>query len=340
MKFEQDERIIKEHLGKVRTPEYDIQLALADRIRHPRRFAGKSVLIMAAVMIGIFGLIGAGTYYEWKSFGFDGSVSDGSAAPTDTSLSEDTEFSSTVTQELSLDPSELQPGEVLIVTHLQDGSQSSANAACGVFRTDSEQALQDMLLLCSIPYAIPTQLPDGYVFDEAVVQFYADADMLNTPSESLTVEGEQEKTIRQAIKLPDGYQKNIQDIYVGYVNSSGEFIRMTISLAAASWNVSFGAPDTAYSEKLNLDGYNQALLICDESRKNGSYYSLAMNSDIPVVTAVNLMDLGQMERNAAAGIEGNREPFEETYDQLAYYIESSAIEKEELLRFVDGLQRP
>lgn len=297
MKFEQDERIIKEHLGKVRTPEYDIQLALADRIRHPRRFAGKSVLILAAVMIGIFGLIGAGTYYEWKSFGFDGSVSDGSAAPTDTSLSEDTEFSSTVTQELSLDPSELQPGEVLIVTHLQDGSQSSANAACGVFRTDSEQALQDMLVLCSIPYAIPTQLPDGY-------------------------------------------QKNIQDIYVGYVNSSGEFIRMTISLAAASWNVSFGAPDTAYSEKLNLDGYNQALLICDESRKNGSYYSLAMNSDIPVVTAVNLMDLGQMERNAAAGIEGNREPFEETYDQLAYYIESSAIEKEELLRFVDGLQRP
>ena len=124
MKFEQDERIIKEHLGKVRTPEYDIQLALADRIRHPRRFAGKSVLILAAVMIGIFGLIGAGTYYEWKSFGFDGSVSDGSAAPTDTSLSEDTEFSSTVTQELSLDPSELQPGEVLIVTHLQDGSQS------------------------------------------------------------------------------------------------------------------------------------------------------------------------------------------------------------------------
>ena len=120
------------------------------------------------------------------------------------------------------------------------------------------------------------------LFDEAVVQFYADADMLNTPSESLTVEGEQEKTIRQAIKLPDGYQKNIQDIYVGYVNSSGEFIRMTISLAAASWNVSFGAPDTAYSEKLNLDGYNQALLICDESRKNGSYYSLAMNSDIPV----------------------------------------------------------
>ena len=65
-----------------------------------------------------------------------------------------------------------------------------------------------------------------------------------------------------------------------------------------------------------------------------------MNSDIPVVTAVNLMDLGRTERNAAAGIEDNREPFEETYDQLAYYIESSAIEKEELLRFVDGLQRP
>ncbi len=340
MKFDQDERLIKEQLSKVRTPEYDLQLALADRIRHPRRFAGKSFMILAAVLLGLFGLIGAGTYYEWKSFRFDGSVNDGtSPSPENAAAGEDTEFSNAVSQEMSLEPSALAPGEVSIITHLQDG-QSSSNAACGVFRTDSEQTLLDILLPCAIPYSIPTQLPVGYQFEEAVVQFYADAGMLDTPSESLTVEGEHDITIRQTLKLPDGYQKNIQDIYVGYVNSSGEFIRITISLAAADWNVSFGAPDTAYSEKLKLDGYNQALLICDESRKNGSYYSLGMTRDIPVVTAANLMDLGRSERNAAAGIKDSRESFEETYDQLSYYIESSAIEREELMNFVDGLKRP
>ncbi|WP_343247667.1 hypothetical protein [Diplocloster hominis] len=340
MKFDQDERLIKEQLSKVCTPEYDLSLALADRIRPPRRFAGKSFIILAAVLLGLFGLIGAGTYYEWKSFRFDGSVNDGASSSLEsTADGEDSEFSSVVSQEMSLTPSALAPGEVSIVTHLQDG-QSSSNAACGVFRTDSEQTLLDLLLPCAIPYSIPTRLPDGYQFEEAVIQFYVDPGMLDIPSESLSIEGEHDKTIRQTLKLPDGYQKNIQDIYVGYVNSSGEFIRMTISLAAADWNVSFGAPDTAYSEKLKLDGYNQALLICDESRKNGSYYSLGMTRDIPVVTAVNLMDLGRSERNAAAGIKDSREPFEETYNQLSYYIESSAIEKGELMDFVKGFKTP
>ncbi len=342
MKLDYEELEIKAAFETITTPEYNIANPIESEKPNNLRSGSmlRRIVLVSILCLSMLPVIGYAKDRIWKVFYLDGTEVEDSdisqVKETEASVSTSINIVDDYIKERQL----ISPGSVLIrsVGNGQEGTLKE-------FRTNDMSKLRELAKNSNTDILLPAYIPEGYMLTEGVVNFYISKDMLNTES---TYSEREKDTIIQEFQLPEQFWSNISNLVLIYKNSEGEQISFDVSYSSADGTTGFGAPPSATSEKVDLEGFEEGLIICDEEKANPSqtYYSGAFTKMGREVKAYSLFLLGIGERIEAYQYDREQSILTaletsdhgmEILNKAVYFIEGTAIDKEELIKIMESV---
>ena len=331
MNMTNEEKIIRDAYEKIDTPEYDAAKDVLRRLHStPRKnLALKRVIIAAAVVCLCAAAVGAVKLIDWQSFNLFGERTgdENMPLPTAGAMFQDpfSEYDGQFTSEAAL-------GESRIVV-LEDGSGSSSGT--GHYKSDDFDAIAAYVNNAGSPLPLPAYVPEGYVFIWGKVEFYLDVESLKSELVSSEVK---DGKLYEVYKLPEGYDKKIEWVRLEYVGPGGSKLTCESHLGyALDENTSFshGAPESAAADKIEISGFDEAILIHDAEKANFYLNIAVLYKEIPEVNAVfSLASALHPSENIPYFSE---EAYVHNFSAILSTIEAESLSGEEVIKIAESL---
>ena len=184
---------------------------------------------------------------------------------------------------------------------------------------------------------MPSYIPAGYALTEGVIEFYLDADSLQS---KLVASDDLDGKTYERYKLPSDYGKNVCGLSLYYANEGGSVLTYRVQLTSAlgeNSSIDFGAPGNAISEKIEIYGFDAAILILDKSKNNGLLSSGKLYKEIPSIDAVDIFSLSStIQQNRVLRFEDDASSM--TYSAVVYSIDAENLDAEEIIRIAESIQ--
>lgn len=334
MNTNHEDKLIRDIFEQVQTPSYDVSSDVLKRILSiPRkRVAIKRVAIVAAALCVSFALLRAAKLIGWQSFNFFGETREYDDNPLVSNAEHQDPDHLTKYDNTFL--SEAVAGEVRLVI-VKD--EAGGGACIGPERTNDWDKINSFAKYSNRPMELPSYIPAGYALTEGVIEFYPDADSLQ--SEMVSSEVLDGKTY-ETYKLPADYGKNVCGLSLYYADEGGNVLTYRVQLMSAlgeNNSINFGAPGNAVSEKIEVYGFDAAILILDKAKNNGMLSSGKLYKEIPSIDAVDIFSLSstiQQNRVLRFGDDASNT----TYSAVVYSIDAENLGKEEIIRIAESIQ--
>lgn len=311
----------------------------------------KKLTIILITVIGIFSLLGAGIYYQSKTYRFDGTADQDQAKYRIDNLARTLEEYSASSTKTSASMSDLAESasnresswKEITLQFLENGARSSQNP----YHVESMEAVIKILEESKNKLSYPTYIPEGYSFAGASLNTYISPDMMMLePIESSISNG----VITETYLMPDSMVQNIESIYIQYKNKNGDHLDYNMNLANND-DLGFGASGDARAQTLTETGFEKGVLIREPDKDTYGYsiigYFLNPIETIDYIfpTGLGLEYRYHRYESERAKIEVNNLGLEETinshieqYHYVMYNISGDSLSEEELLKMVKSLK--
>ncbi len=337
MNMNYEDQYIKDALNRIKTPAYDPTDDVLRRLQPaPRKnVALRRVLIVALILCLVAAALGAAKLIIAKMINFDGEITTFAYQPnpiTPTATPE-TEPENIYVDEEHEFTSAAQPGELRIVINNADNSSRSniPHIAFTDINTAMEYAANSV-----IPLSFPQYIPEGYTFREGGIEFFASEESLS--AELIYSEIKDDKLYETYI-LPEGYEKNIQGIWLDYTDSEGHRLRYNIH---AWWfedrnDFSYNLTDGKTAQVYVPDGFDEGLIIHDSSDNAYSLNAATFYMEIePVASIYNFS--GTMHPETMPEKFRTDEYKYEILTALTYGINGEVLSEEEIIKIAESIE--
>lgn len=241
------------------------QNSKGNRVNCPGKRRHRRTWILLVALLAALGLIGAGIYYEMKTFHMDGTADQDSFSYhwnqfwnqfQKFDLCASVEGESVATELTGQQDKEA--WRYLTLTHekKEDGTFMSGEGM-SYTTTDADEM---STFLVNSELSQPDEVPDGYQISQVDFSFYLTYDLLEAiPISSIMNE---EGVVTEVYEMPDAYQDHISMVNIIYENEEGKEFTYEACLTFSD-DTSIGASGDAVSETLLLDGYLSAVCITE-----------------------------------------------------------------------------
>lgn len=318
----------------------------------------KKLTLVFVTVLSVLTLMGAGVYYEYKTYRFSG------VADEDTLKYKVDELAKTL-EEYSMFKSQEQSttngvgimtdsAELLVdddnswrTIHAQFQENGSSATSSPYHVTDLEKV--EMILDNSVnPMLSPTYIPSGYSFTGGYINFYISPDMMML--EPLTSHI-QDEIITEAYLMPENIIRNVNGISMQYENDKGDKLEFNIELSESD-NPGFGASGNATVKTLNEEGFSRSIVIQepDIETYGHSIVGYFQNPILPIdyVTPAALgieyryntygfLNIPK-ESFEKIGIEGAIIPYLGKYEHVLYSVVGESLSEDELLKVIRSVE--
>jgi hypothetical protein len=271
-----DENKIKKMYERIDTPEYDVKDKVMAQIRVTKKVPRiNRKILLAAVLCLVFLLAGtaaaAGVFnHIFTLHLFSDELIDDAPQPTPTPTIDTSDM--IVTQETDI-------GSVLLqfvnqaefgeyrLAHCYDknGMGHSSDGVSPVETTDFKE-MKEYIENSNIPLPIPKYIPKGYEFSRGYIEFYFDERIFDIEPSSIY---EEDGIDYYIYNLPDDFYKNILNYSMYFIDKNNNDIFVQVQLSNTDSGMQeVGVTDDSVAEYLDVDGFDDAMLLYDAENTN------------------------------------------------------------------------
>lgn len=311
----------------------------------------KKLIIILAATIGIFSLLGAGIYYEYKTYRFNG------IADQDTLKYEIDKLSRTL---LEYNSSSMKTSvTVSVPAELASDKEDSwrtvnlqfleneARSTRSPYHLKSLETVKKILEGSKNKLLYPAYLPEGYSFTEAYLNTYISPDMmLLEPIQSDLSDG----VITETYVMPDSIIQNIESICIRYENEKGNQLEYNAHLSGSD-NNGFGASGDATAKTISEAGFEKSILIYEPDIETYGHsiigYFLSPTETIDYVFSTglgleyryhNYNNTTTNKEVANMGLEQAINTYIDQYRYVLYHISGDSLSEDELIKIARSLK--
>lgn len=313
----------------------------------------RKVALIFATMFCVLTLMGAGMYYEYKTYRFSG------VADEDTLKYKIEEMSRTL-EEYSMSNSEVQSvimtesAELALdeddswrTIHSKFMKNGSSSTSSPYHLTDVEKV--ERILESSVNKMLyPSYIPNEYSFTEAYISLYISPDMMMLePIKSQL----QDDAITETYLMPESIIRNVESVTMQYVNAGGDILEFHINLNSDG-NPGFGASGKANVKTITEDGFNKSIIIQEPDIEKYGYtiigyfqnpitpidyaYPSVLGIEYRYLTYDYLSVYKELYDNI--GMEGIINTYLNKYDNVMYSVEGNTLSEDELLKIIRSIK--
>jgi hypothetical protein len=331
-----EDKYIKDVLNRIHTPAYDPTDDVMRRLQSaPRKnIALRRVLVVALILCLVAAALGAAKLLIARTVNFDGEITQFEYQPnpiTPTATPE-TEPENIYVDEEHEFTSAAQPGELRVVIDNADNSSLSniPHIAITDINTAMEYAANSV-----IPLSFPQYIPEGYTLREGGISFFESEESINA---ELIYSETKDNKLYETYILPEGYEKNIQGIWLEYADSEGHRLRYSIH---AWWfedknDFSYNLTDGKTAQVYVPEGFDEGLLIHDSSDNAYSLNSAYLYKEIEPVTSIYNFS-GMMHPETMPEKFNTDEYKYEIFTALTYNLSGEVLNEEEIKKIAESI---
>lgn len=308
--------------------------------------AGHRRVLLLAAAVGAVLLVGAGIYYEAKTYQWDGTAKEDSLEYKLDEMARSVNSYAETSSSAELEELNLEDGDDSWRTIKQVTSENSGSMTQGRMLLSDYDSVSAIVMNSRDHLGLPAWIPEGYSFKEASILFYVPVDMaMIEPVQSEMADGK----IRETFVLPESIIQNINSVTLFYENDQGETFMWGAGLEYNS-DIGFGGDGNARTEVMEIPGYEKSLIIQNpkgnESGLDELYcYFLKETEDIPHVEASFLGTQYRYEHyerekeklDQWGGVEMQFNAAKSKYTAMLYTISGNSITKEEAIKIMESV---
>lgn len=322
---------LKELLDSIETPPVDLSGRILDALRSRRKRSFPKKRILAAALAGSAALVGARQFYEYVLVGTDGSVEEALVASSSTVAADSSE------QNGPLWEPERRSYRDFVLRLTPGGGMGYEGIMVdpddGVF--SSYRDLWTLLSRADVPLPAPAALPEGSLFEFALMQLYFPEKISGLPQKELLDGGN--GYYFQVFELPESILQSI-DRYEASFSCGDTVFDVTAGLSVDEEKLF--APGSAKPEKVKL-GDRKAVYLNDAPNQGDR--TVFFTGKIRGASYIRGFALGTAERDGprlADWQSGGRDREAFAYRYFYCAVSSRTADREALLEFAQNMAVP